>query len=100
MSLGSRISTYKGAFRSIRGDTQSDWPDKETRSRHKRQGGVAGFDTRHAVTARSVVYSVLENGAGDGTGFHTISGPGCGFECGIEDVSCSKSLSGAEYVLE
>jgi hypothetical protein len=50
--------------------------------------------------ARSVVYSVLENGARDGTGFHTILGPGCGFECGIEDVSYSNSLLGAEYVLE
>jgi hypothetical protein len=51
-------------------------------------------------TARSAVYSVLENGAGDGTSFDTISGPGYGFECGIEDVSYSESLSGAEDVLE
>jgi hypothetical protein len=47
-----KISTNKGAFRSIRGDTQSDWPDKETRSRHKRQGGVAGFDNFGGVVER------------------------------------------------
>jgi hypothetical protein len=34
------------------------------------------------------------NGAGDGTGFDIISGPGCGFECGIEYVSYSKSFVG------
>jgi hypothetical protein len=42
---------------------------------------------------------VLENGARDGTGFDTISGPGYGFKCGNGDVSYSKSFSEAEHVL-
>jgi hypothetical protein len=52
------------------------------------------WDDTVTVRARSVVYPVLENGARDGTGFHTILGPGCSFECGIEDVSYSNSLLG------
>jgi hypothetical protein len=48
----------------------------------------------------SVVSSVLENGAGDGTGFDTRSGPGYDFECGMGNVRYSKSFSGAENGLE
>jgi hypothetical protein len=87
----------------------SPWPRQgATRSRGSKPRGVktwrghgpkSAFDislTRHAVTARSAISSVLENG----TGFDTRSGPGYNFECGMGNVSYSKSFSGAEHGLE